>query len=104
MCSRIFTSSSSAPANSLFDVYQFDFQSWMTPTRRPPGWTFWPISYSPPRFSVFLRRGVVFGFAAVVAFGFVARGFRAGFSGWVSAAAGFACALAASPRLRAARA
>ena len=26
-------------ANS-FSVYQCDFQSWMTPRRKPPGWTF----------------------------------------------------------------
>src|ERR687895_289529 len=44
MCSRMLTSSSSAEANSLLPVYQFDFQSWMTPTRIPPGWIFWPIS------------------------------------------------------------
>src|ERR671925_109087 len=46
MCSRIFTSSSSASANSFVPVYQFDFQSWITPTRNPPGWTFCPISSS----------------------------------------------------------
>ena len=37
MCSRILMSSSSAPANSFELTIQFDFQSWMTPTRRPPG-------------------------------------------------------------------
>ena len=37
MCSRILMSSSSAPANSFLPTIQFDFQSWMTPTRRPPG-------------------------------------------------------------------
>ena len=40
MCSRILMSSASAFLNSFADVYQFDFQSWMTPTRRPPGWIF----------------------------------------------------------------
>ena len=48
MCSRIFRSSSSAPANSFLPTIQFDFQSWMTPTRRPPGCTFWPIRQPPP--------------------------------------------------------
>src|SRR5918992_1998114 len=43
MWSRILTSSISAAAKSLLPVYQFDFQSWMTPTRMPPGWIFWPI-------------------------------------------------------------
>ena len=37
MCSRILMSSISAPANSFLPTIQFDFQSWMTPTRRPPG-------------------------------------------------------------------
>src|SRR6266540_2088745 len=45
MCSRILMSSSRASGNSFVPVYQFDFQSWMTPTRIPPGWTFWPISF-----------------------------------------------------------
>ena len=36
-------SSSRYAGNSFVPVYQFDFQSWMTPTRRPPGWIFWPI-------------------------------------------------------------
>ena len=27
-----------------FSVYQLDFHSWMIPTRRPPGCTFWPIT------------------------------------------------------------
>src|SRR3989449_11302768 len=43
MCSRILMSSIRYAGNSLVPVYQFDFQSWMTPTRIPPGWTFCPI-------------------------------------------------------------
>ena len=43
MCSRILMSSSRYAENSFVPVYQFDFQSWMTPTRRPPGWIFCPI-------------------------------------------------------------
>ena len=31
------------PLNSFADVYRFDFRSWITPTRRPPGWMFSPI-------------------------------------------------------------
>src|SRR6476661_5679373 len=37
MCSRILMSSMSAPANSFLPTIQFDFQSWWTPPRRPPG-------------------------------------------------------------------
>jgi hypothetical protein len=37
MCSRIFTSSTRYFGKSFFPVHQFDFQSWMTPTRIPPG-------------------------------------------------------------------
>ena len=37
MCSRILMSSSRYAANSFVPVYQLDFQSWMTPTRIPPG-------------------------------------------------------------------
>ena len=40
MWSRILTSSMMYAGNSFEPVYQFDFQSWMTPTRRPPGWIF----------------------------------------------------------------
>src|ERR1700675_300225 len=43
MCWRMRTSSWRKSAKSLLPVYQFDFQSWMTPTRIPPGWIFWPI-------------------------------------------------------------
>src|SRR5688572_24109719 len=44
MCSRILMSSRMYEAKSFVPVYQLDFQSWMTPTRRPPGWIFWPTS------------------------------------------------------------
>src|SRR5436305_3142988 len=44
MCARILMSSIRYPGNSFLPVYQFDFQSWITPTRIPPGWIFWPIS------------------------------------------------------------
>jgi len=37
MCLRMLMSSSSAPENSFLPANQFDFQSWMTPTRSPPG-------------------------------------------------------------------
>src|SRR5581483_11049437 len=47
MCSRMRTSSRMYEETSFFPAYQFDFQSWMTPTRRPPGWIFWPITGSP---------------------------------------------------------
>jgi hypothetical protein len=30
-------SSLNAAGKSFVPAYQFDFQSWMTPTRRPPG-------------------------------------------------------------------
>src|SRR5689334_25171789 len=42
MWSRIFTSSISASGNSFAGTNQFDFHVWMTPTRRPPGWTLCP--------------------------------------------------------------
>ena len=48
MWSRIWTSSRMYFGNSFFPTYQLDFQSWMTPTRRPPGCTFWPIRPPPP--------------------------------------------------------
>jgi len=35
--------SSSRYAENSFSENQFDFQSWMIPTRRPPGWIFCPI-------------------------------------------------------------
>src|SRR5581483_10861829 len=44
MCSRIFTSSSRYAGNSFLPVYQFDFQRWMIPTRRPPGCIFCPTN------------------------------------------------------------
>ena len=47
MCSRILMSSIRYAGNSFLPVYQLDFQSWMTPTRIPPGWTFWPITLRP---------------------------------------------------------
>src|SRR3954465_12233008 len=73
MCSRILMSSSRNAENSFVPVYQFDFQSWMTPTRRPPGWIFWPIQLS----------------ASSVFFGFLAAGLRFGAACFFGAASAF---------------
>src|SRR3954465_3142530 len=71
MCSRILMSSSRNAGNSFVPVYQFDFQSWMTPTRRPPGWIFRATYLSAP--SVFFGLALRFGagcLGAASAFGF----------------------------------
>src|SRR5690349_11112027 len=74
MWPRMFTSSMRAPANSFFDVNQFDFQVWMTPTRRPPGWTLCPI------FGWLLLVGVCFGLGLrSLGLGLLRRSFGLGF-------------------------
>ncbi len=40
MWSRILMSSIRYCGYCFLSVYQFDFQSWITPTRMAPGWTF----------------------------------------------------------------
>ncbi len=82
MWSRIWMSSRMYFGNSFFPTYQLDFQSWMTPTRRPPGCTFWPIRPPPPSSSRAVSRAR-FGFSAVsagagasVVVGAAARGVR----------------------------
>src|ERR1051326_8563223 len=55
MCWRMRMSSKRYFENS-FSVYQLDFHSWMMPTLRPPGCTFWPTSRL---LLVWLRRRLV---------------------------------------------